>query len=116
MVEFSVLATTSLICSLSIVRKTFPSLSIVIKTTSLSGATFAATELGVVTAMASAGLNFVVKIKNDNRRNATSHIAVMSMLVLLRGNLALPIVNNLLGSQIKIQNIVQYVIVGINYL
>jgi len=30
--------------------------------------------------------------------------------------LALPIVNNLLGSQIKIQNIVQYVIVGIDYL
>jgi hypothetical protein len=40
----------------------------------------------------------------------------MSMLVLLRGNLALPIVNNLLGSQIKIQNIVLYKIVDINYL
>jgi hypothetical protein len=62
---------------------------------SFVSATFAATELGVVTAMASAGLNFVVKIKNDNKRNATSHIAVMSILVLFRGNLALPIVINL---------------------
>jgi hypothetical protein len=57
----------------------------------LLGATFDATELGVVTAIASAGLNLVVKIKNDNKRKATSHMAVMSMLVLLRGNLALPI-------------------------
>jgi hypothetical protein len=67
----------------------------VINTISFVSATLAATELGVVTAMASAGLNFVVKIKKDNKRNATSHIAVMSILVLFRGNLALPIVINL---------------------
>jgi hypothetical protein len=64
----------------------------VINTKSFEGATLDATELGVVTAIAYAGLNFVVKIKKDNKRKATSHMAVMSMLVLLRGNLALPIV------------------------
>jgi hypothetical protein len=57
----------------------------------LFGATFEDTELGVVTAMASEGLNLVVRIKKDNKRKATSHMAVMSMEVLLRGNLALPI-------------------------
>jgi hypothetical protein len=31
-------------------------------------------------------------MKKDNKRKATSHMAVMSMAVLLRGNLALPIV------------------------
>jgi hypothetical protein len=74
------------------VRKTLPSLSIVTKTKSLLGATLEATELGVSTAIASAGLNLVVKMKKDNKRKATSHMAVMSMFVLLRGNLALPIV------------------------
>jgi hypothetical protein len=63
----------------------------VTKTKSLLGATFEDTELGVVTAMASEGLNLVVRIKKDNKRKATSHMAVMSMEVLLRGNLALPI-------------------------
>jgi hypothetical protein len=35
--------------------------------------------------MASGGFCLVAMIKKDNSRKATSHIAVMSMLVLLRG-------------------------------
>jgi hypothetical protein len=61
----------------------------------LSGATLEDTELGVTTVSASGGLNFVANMKKDSRRNATSHIAVMSMLVLLRGILALGILNYL---------------------
>jgi len=34
----------------------------------------------------------VAKIKKDNNKKATSHIAVMSIFVLFRGNLALPII------------------------
>ena len=49
-------------------------------------AAFVETDLGVVTASASSGLNLVVRMKNDRRRNATSHIAVMSTEVLFRGN------------------------------
>jgi len=47
----------------------------------------AETELGVTTASASEGLNFVVNIKKDSNRNATSHIAVMSIEVLFRATL-----------------------------
>ena len=54
----------------------------VIKTISLFGAALVETELGGVTVIASAGLNFVVKIKKDNNKNATSHIAVISIFVL----------------------------------
>jgi hypothetical protein len=60
--------------------------------TSFEGATFDDTELGVVTVIASAGLNLVVRIKNDNNRNATSHIAVISTAVLFRAILGLPMV------------------------
>src|SRR5215216_4747913 len=67
-------------------KYTFPLLSIVIKTTSFWSAAFVDTDFGVVTARASAGLNLVVRMKNDNRRKATSHIAVMSTEVLFRGN------------------------------
>jgi len=66
----------------------------VISTTFFSGATLDDTELGVVTLSASGGLNFVANMKNDSRRKATSHIAVMSMVVLLRGILALGILKN----------------------
>jgi hypothetical protein len=59
----------------------------VIKTTSFCSAGFVDTDFGVTTASASEGLNFVVRIKNANRRNATSHIAVISILVLFRGTL-----------------------------
>src|SRR6185312_4939215 len=62
-------------------------------TTFDSGAILLYTELGVVTLNASGGLNFVAKMKKDNNRKATSHIAVMSIVVLLRGIFALGIVN-----------------------
>src|SRR6478609_12105302 len=76
-----------------------------ISTISFCGATLAATDFGMVTAIASDGLNLVVKIKNDNNRKATSHIAVMSMLVLLRGNLALPIVYYLIFHIIRFKSL-----------
>ncbi|ANI89225.1 hypothetical protein A9P82_07925 [Arachidicoccus ginsenosidimutans] len=60
-----------------------------------SGATFCATELGVLIGIFWSGLNLVVKIKKVNKRNATSQNGVISTAVLLRGNLALPIVFNL---------------------
>ena len=47
--------------------------------------------MGVLTGTASEGLNFVVSIKNDRSRKATSHIAVISILVLLRGIFGLAI-------------------------
>src|SRR6476620_10273044 len=72
-------------------RKILPSLFKEIITTFVSGATFAATELGVFTGTASEGLNFVVRIKNDSSRKATSHIAVMSTAVLFRGIFGLAI-------------------------
>jgi hypothetical protein len=82
----------------------------VTRITFLSGAIFDDTELGVTTVSASGGLNLVAKIKKDSNRKATSHIAVMSMFVLLRGIFALGIVNYLINTQIlfyyqnKIQN------------
>jgi len=72
-------------------KNTLPFLSIVIKTISLSGATFDATELGVTTVIDSEALNFVVRIKKLNNKKATSHIAVMSIEVLFLGNLGLDI-------------------------
>ncbi len=62
-------------------------------TTFFSGAILVYTELGVITVNASGGLNLVAKMKKESNRKATSHIAVMSMFVLLRGNFALPILN-----------------------
>jgi hypothetical protein len=53
LVVFKELATSSLFSLSSSVRKTLPSLSIVTRTKSLLGATLEATELGVVTAIAS---------------------------------------------------------------
>jgi hypothetical protein len=47
--------------------------------------------LGVTTLSASGGLNLVAKMKKDSSKKATSHMAVMSMFVLLRGILALGI-------------------------
>ena len=55
-------------------------------------ATFDDTEVGAVTATASGGFCLVANIKKDSNRNATSHIAVISILVLLRGIFALPII------------------------
>src|ERR1700761_2956637 len=72
----------------------------VINTTFLSGATFEDTEFGVTTLNASGGLNLVAKMKKDSSRKATSHMAVMSMFVLLRGILALGIVIFLNNDQI----------------
>jgi hypothetical protein len=63
----------------------------VIITEFLSETILEETELGVVTVNASGGLNLVAKMKKDNSRNATSHIAVMSIFVLLRGIFALGI-------------------------
>jgi hypothetical protein len=45
------------------------------------------TDLGVTTCKASEGLNLVVRMKNESNRNATSHIAVMSIFVLFLGTL-----------------------------
>jgi hypothetical protein len=47
--------------------------------------------LGGATASTSGGFCFVANMKNDNNKNATSHIAVMSIVVLLRGILTLGI-------------------------
>jgi hypothetical protein len=47
---------------------------------------------GVFTTTGSSGLNLVANMKKVSSRNATSHIAVMSMWVLLRGNFAFGIV------------------------
>jgi hypothetical protein len=68
-------------------KYTFPSLSIVIITTSFCSAAFVDTDFGVTTDRVSSGLNFVVRMKKDNNRKATSHMAVISTLVLLRGTL-----------------------------
>jgi hypothetical protein len=57
----------------------------------LSGAALEETELGGVTDKTSGGFCLVAKMKNDNNKNATSHIAVMSMVVLLRGSFSLGI-------------------------
>jgi hypothetical protein len=44
-------------------------------------------EDGVTTVTASGGLVLVARIKKDNSKKATSHIAVISTAVLFRGNL-----------------------------
>jgi hypothetical protein len=51
----------------------------------LSGAAVEDIEFGGVTAITSGGFCFVANIKKDNSRKATSHIAVISTMVLLRG-------------------------------
>src|SRR5690606_193880 len=66
-----------------------PSASMVISTTSFSRAISVATEDGVTTLSSSEGLNLLVKMKKDNSRKATSHIAVMSTAVLFLGTLIL---------------------------
>jgi hypothetical protein len=50
-----------------------------------TGATSLEIEFGVVTLSTSGGFCLVANIKKDNSRKATSHIAVMSTTVLLRG-------------------------------
>ena len=60
----------------------------------LSGATLLETELGICTANTSGGFCFVASIKNDNKRNATSHIAVISTAVLFLGILTFGIYRN----------------------
>jgi hypothetical protein len=62
----------------------------------LSGTAFAEIEDGVETASTSGGFCLVANIKNDNNKKATSHIAVISMLVLLRGILTFGIPFNFL--------------------
>jgi hypothetical protein len=76
------------------IKKHFPSFVSVIRK-DFSGAALDDTEVGAITVTASGGFCLVANIKKDNNRNATSHIAVMSMLVLLRGIFALPIINYL---------------------
>jgi hypothetical protein len=61
----------------------------------VSGAIFAATEFGVSIGTASDGLNFVVRIKKERSKKATSHIAVISTVVLFRGIFGLAIFINL---------------------
>src|SRR3954465_5261227 len=68
-------------------KHALPSLSSVIKTEFLVLTLFVETDLGVTTLSASAGLNLVVRMKKDNSRKATSHIAVISIFVLFRGTL-----------------------------
>ena len=62
-----------------------------------SFATLGETELGESTLTASGGFVLVASIKKDKSKNATSHIAVMSILVLLRGSLIFGIIQNLYG-------------------
>jgi len=59
----------------------------------LSGTAFAEIELGGVTASTSGGFCLVANMKNVSKRNATSHIAVMSIFVLLRGILTFGMLN-----------------------
>jgi hypothetical protein len=61
-------------------------------TKSFSGAIVADTELGGSICTASDGFGFVVRMKKDNSKKATSHIAVISTLVLFRGIFGLAIV------------------------
>jgi hypothetical protein len=68
----------------------------VTNTTSFCSAGVVETDFGVTTESASGGLNFVVNMKKDNRRKATSHIAVMSTEVLFLGTLTFGIINNFL--------------------
>jgi hypothetical protein len=71
-------------------RNTLLSLVMVIKM-EFSGAALDDTDVGGSTASTSGGFVFVARMKKDNNRKATSHMAVMSMLVLFLGNLALGI-------------------------
>jgi len=57
-----------------------------------SGAFFEETELGVCTVTAVEGFGLAVKIKKDNKRKATSHIAVISTDVLFLAIFGLAIV------------------------
>src|ERR1043165_151332 len=66
-------------------KNTLPSLSTVSRITSASGNSAVLMEEGVTTATGSSGLNLVASIKKVSSRNATSHIAVMSMFVLFLG-------------------------------
>jgi hypothetical protein len=66
------------------IKNTLPSLVRVINI-DFSGAAVLDTEVGVLTARTSGGFCFVANIKNDNNKKATSHIAVMSMVVLFLG-------------------------------
>jgi len=60
-------------------------------TKSFSGACLADTEFGGSMCTASDGFGFVVRMKKDNSKKATSHIAVMSTFVLFRGIFGLDI-------------------------
>ena len=66
------------------VRNTLPSEVIVIKMDS-SGAALVDTQEGGDTDRTSGDFCFVARIKNVNSKKATSHIAVISTFVLLRG-------------------------------
>lgn len=66
------------------VRKTFPS-AVIVTSIDLSGAALLETELGGVTASTSGGFCLVARMKKVRSKKATSHIAVISIFVLLRG-------------------------------
>jgi len=57
-------------------------------------AIFVEIDVGVTTVTASGGFVFVARIKKDNSRKATSHIAVISTAVLFLGNLTFGIIEN----------------------
>jgi hypothetical protein len=59
-----------------------------------SGILISEIEPGIVTGVGSVSENFAVKMKKVNKRNATSHMAVMSMCVLFRAILTFGIFIN----------------------
>ena len=71
-------------------RNTRSSLSIETKNALFEEHVYLKQNLVGLTSTASEGLNWPVNMKKDNNRNATSHIAVISTLVLPRFILALP--------------------------
>src|SRR5690606_8403284 len=77
---------------LSTEKKIRPFGSIVIIMILLSGSGMSDMELGVTTVTGSSGLNLVASMKKVSSRKATSHIAVISTLVLFRGTFTLGMV------------------------
>ncbi len=70
-----------------------PALSTVKSIMSLSGSGISEIDEGVETTTGSSGLNLVASMKKVSNRKATSHIAVMSMLVLFRAIFTLGIID-----------------------
>src|SRR5690606_4623788 len=82
----------SLAFRLSIEKNTLPSFDNVSSMKS-SGIGVVDVDAGVLTSTGSFGLILVAKMKKVSNKNATSHIAVMSTNVLLRGILTLGIIS-----------------------